>query len=687
MNGIDRAKELIKERNFEGLDDIWTDLITQPEIRLEEFFNITDTLKDNGESSRAVLLLELLSEHYETQQKYKRAIEIQRHILRYQPEDPKTCLKIIQLLKTAHADSTHLDEYLEFSGLTKGDPILKAIARFEEFLKYDIGNYFYFERYGMGEVVDVRPSRREIIIDFEKKKKHFLTISVANGLLLPINESHFLYKKYKQIDELKSLATSKPLDLAVMLLESVRTPLTASQIKGYLQGIVIDKELSKFWEKVRKLLERHDNVKVDGKTAKAYTYVASAADKESLAIKAFQKASIREKYRLAEEYAKKLKPVFGSLAPQIEHMASQALKSHPGIALDIFMLYQDLGKSDRLQYSIDDILTLNRPEQIITDMVNHEHQAKFLSILKERYPVDWSKRISNIMFESADFRVLDAAAELLATEPVTLTDIYQKIFIMPKQYPKQFQWMLKKIDGGVLREYQQPALIPRFIDCLDFVRGIKSTIMKILSLDKFDQMVGQATEKEVLRIRESIERSATFTEHEKKNFLRIIEHHFPLLFEKKVDVIYSTATALRQKKKELDHILNVEILENKQDISRAREFGDLSENFEYKAAKERQDQLYQKVKTIEWELQKTELIDASKITTDRVDVGTTVTLEKTADRSRIVYTILGRWDTDLEKNIISNEAPLARVIIGKKCGDVVDIEEIEHKIVEIDKAL
>jgi transcription elongation factor GreA len=200
-------------------------------------------------------------------------------------------------------------------------------------------------------------------------------------------------------------------------------------------------------------------------------------------------------------------------------------------------------------------------------------------------------------------------------------------------------------------------------------------------------MVGQATEKEVLRIRESIERSVSFTEHEKKNFLRIIEHHFPLLFEKKVDVIYSTATALRQKKKELDHILNVEILENKQDISRAREFGDLSENFEYKAAKERQDQLYQKVKTIEWELQKTELIDASKITTDRVDVGTTVTLEKTADRSRIVYTILGRWDTDLEKNIISNEAPLARVIIGKKCGDVVDIEEIEHKIVEIDKAL
>lgn len=686
MIGIERAKELIEQGNLDGLDDIWTDLIMQKDIGLEEFFGITDRLRDTGEVNRALLLLEILSEHCEAQGEYQRAIEIQKHILRYRPEDPKTREKIIQLLRTKYANSSHLDEYLIFSGLSRGDPILKAIARCEEFLKYDIGNLFYFERYGMGEVVDVEPGRREIIIDFEKKKKHFLTITVAKGILVPVNTNHFLYKKYRRVEELKSLVASQPLDLVVMLLESFRQPLSASQIKGYLQGIVPEKGLSRFWEKVRKMMEMHDNIRIEGKTAKVYSFVASAADKETQAIEAFHKASIRDKYRLAEEYAKKLRPVFDHLVPQIVQMGEQMKNTHPGIALDILMLYEDVGRLDRLHYAVDDILTTNQPENIVADMENHEHQARFLSVLKRKYPHGWNNVISNIILKSTDFRLLDSAAETLASEPNVLNDTYQKIFIMPKQYPKQFQWLLKKIETGVLSEYQKPALIPRFIESLDFVRGIKSTIMKILSLDNFDRLIEQATEKDANRIKASIERNATFTDYERKNFLRIIEHHFPFLFEKESDIIYSTATALEQKKEELNHILNVEIPDNKRDISRAREFGDLSENFEYKAAKERQDQLYQKVKTIESELQKTQLIDTSKTRTDSVDVGTSVTLENTQDRSRTVYTILGRWDTDLKGNIISNEAPLARKMLGRKCGDVVEIEEIEHRIVKIDTA-
>jgi transcription elongation factor GreA len=687
MKMIDRAKELIKERDFDKLDDFWTDLIMEKDIGLDRYFDVADTLRDAGETSRALLLLEILGEHYESQRDYECAVETQKHILRYLPENPTTREEIIRLYKTRHADSQHLDEYLEFSGLSKGEPILKAIARFEEFLKFDVGNYFYFERYGMGEVVDVKPIRREIVVDFEKKKKHFLTIEVAKGLLLPINESHFLYKKFKNIDELRSVAMSQPLDLVVMLLKNLRESLSASRIKGYLNGIVPDEELIRLWERVRKTLEKHDNIRVAGKTAKVYTYVESATDKQDQAIDAFHKASIREKYLLAEEYAKKLKTVFDILAPHIEQMGNQMQKTHPGIALDILMLYEEIGKPEALQYSIDDILAVSLPEEIMTDMANHEHQTRLLSIIKNKYPDEWINSTTSIVFKSGDSRLLDSAADHLKNAPGTLTDIYYKIFAMPKQYPKQFQWMLKRIETGVLREYLQPGLIPRLIDSLDYVRGVKSTVKNILSLDNFDRMIGQAAEKDALRIRESVERSATFTGYEKKNFLRILEHHFPQFFEKKSDIIYSTATALKRRKEQLNHILTVEIPENKKDISRAREFGDLSENFEYKAAKERQDQLYQKVKTIESELQITHLIDASKIKTDRVDVGTIITLENPKDESRIVYTILGRWDTDLERSVISNEAPLALAMMGRKCGDVVEIDGLEHKIIRIDRAL
>jgi transcription elongation factor GreA len=181
--------------------------------------------------------------------------------------------------------------------------------------------------------------------------------------------------------------------------------------------------------------------------------------------------------------------------------------------------------------------------------------------------------------------------------------------------------------------------------------------------------------------------SSELTAHEKSGYLRILEHYFPSMVEQKTDIIYTTEAALTRRKKELEHILTVEIPANKKEIGRAREFGDLSENFEYKAAKEKQEQLYAKVTLIESELQKARVIDPRMITADSASIGTTITLQHTQRDSIVAYTIMGRWDTDLSNNIISNEAPLAQSIIGKRTGDTVKVEGAEYRIIEIVKAL
>jgi transcription elongation factor GreA len=113
----------------------------------------------------------------------------------------------------------------------------------------------------------------------------------------------------------------------------------------------------------------------------------------------------------------------------------------------------------------------------------------------------------------------------------------------------------------------------------------------------------------------------------------------------------------------------------------------LSENFEYKAAKERQDQLFEKAKTIESELQRIQLIKPGKVNTHIVEIGTAITLEKADTEAVVTYKILGRWDTDLSNNVISNEAPLARSMLGKQIGDSITIEGIEYKISAITNAL
>jgi transcription elongation factor GreA len=584
-------------------------------------------------------------------------------------------------------ESTHVHDYIEISGIDKTEPIFKAIRKLEEFLKYDVGKYFYFERYGLGEVIETIPVRREIVINFEKKERHFLALDIARGLLTPIDSEHFLYKKHKNVSELKDLASSDPFALIKLLLKSFAQPLTAAQIKGYLDGVVEKKAISKVWEKVRKRLEKDDNVKVSGRTMKTYTYSETMVDKRKEAIAAFEKAPAHEKYLLAENYAKKMPALFKQIEPQLTELGNNVYKKEPAVALDIALLFDDLKIEGNLSYTLDDIFVQVKPEKIITKLNNVDHQKILLHVIKEKNPHRWPDILETVFFSTGDTKLLDEVVQHLQSSPQKLKNIYYAVFFVPKQFPQQFQWMLKKIQSGHLQEYRSPRFIPKLIDSLDYVKGIKATVSSVLSLEKFDAILHEAEEDDARRILKSITRNQTLLEYEKKDFSRIIEYYFPHFFSKEDETIYTTEVALRKKKEELYRIMTIEIPENKKEISRAREYGDLSENFEYKAARERQDQLYQKVRTLEAALKKVMVIDHETIDTSRVTVGAKVTLKNVQRGEHIHYTILGRWDTDLEKNIISSEAPIARSLLGKARGDRITLQNSEYEIAEIEKGL
>ncbi len=379
--------------------------------------------------------------------------------------------------------------------------------------------------------------------------------------------------------------------------------------------------------------------------------------------------------------------VFKRILPGLIETGNKVFKQEPALALDILMLCNDLKTEANLSYTADTILDMQSPEDIVKKLNNFEHQIILLKLIKEKNPEEWTDIFRKLIFTVNNFKLLDDIAENLKCVPDKLKDIYYTIFSVPRQYPQQFLWMLRKMQSGDLQEYLNIKFIPRLIDSLNYIKGIKTVVNKILSLENFDRILKQAKDEDARRILEIINNNEVLEDYKKKDFLRIIEHHFPHLIAKKIDIIYTTETALLKRKEELNKIITIEIPENKKEISRAREFGDLSDNFEYKAAKERQDQLYQKVRIIESELQKIRIIDPANISTDKVDIGTKIRLKNLQDGKPIHYTILGRWDTDLEKNIISNEAPVAKLLLNKVAGDYITINEVEYEIVEIEKGL
>lgn len=125
---------------------------------------------------------------------------------------------------------------------------------------------------------------------------------------------------------------------------------------------------------------------------------------------------------------------------------------------------------------------------------------------------------------------------------------------------------------------------------------------------------------------------------------------------------------------ELKRLREVERPKNVRDIEDARLQGDLSENAEYNAAKERQSFIAGQMADIEDRLSRAQIIDPSKLSGDKVVFGATVTLENSDSGDEVTYQIVGDHEADLAKGTISISSPIARALVGREEGDEVKVQ-------------
>ena len=155
------------------------------------------------------------------------------------------------------------------------------------------------------------------------------------------------------------------------------------------------------------------------------------------------------------------------------------------------------------------------------------------------------------------------------------------------------------------------------------------------------------------------------------------------------DKVLLTKSGVEKLQQERDNLINVERPKVIEELQLARSQGDLSENADYDSARDKQAQLEQRIKEIEYTLQNAEIISEEQMDLNIVKPGTTVTLldlsEKDAEPE--TYTIVGSFETDPVNGKISNESPLAKAVIGHGINEIVTVgvaNAYDVKIIDIE---
>lgn len=148
-----------------------------------------------------------------------------------------------------------------------------------------------------------------------------------------------------------------------------------------------------------------------------------------------------------------------------------------------------------------------------------------------------------------------------------------------------------------------------------------------------------------------------------------------------------TQAGLERLKAELHHLRTVERPQNVRDIEEARAHGDLSENADYDAAKQRQGFIEAQMQSLSAKIARAQVINVARIKGDRVVFGVTVDLLNCDSEEEITYTLVGEEESDASAGVISVTSPVGRALLGRVAGDVVEVRAprglIEYEILAI----
>jgi len=682
-------RTLLDAGNFEAIDTDFLSRIESDPLDVPFLLGAIRGVVQRKRTEQAQMLLDLMLEALSEDGAGAGRLGAAVSVLRFWPACATARRILFDGLKESYRDSPHFDALVKHCGFERAEDPLRALETLEMWLRFDEGSIVYMQAKGVGRVKEINLSLETVRVDFMGRDGAPMSLRIAEAarMLQPLPKGHFLRDTIENTAQLQRLAETDPGELLRRLFQSVNRPLNTAELKEMLSGIVPAQAWAAWWNRARQ-----DSRLVAAAGARTQlSWSDSAAQADAQVAEAFAKAGPRQKLEMAKKYLDRSEELGKTIVESLVEMARGAQDKEPGFALEIALTLESrIPASLRplVRMRADDFLSREDIVSIIRSVSDRALRRKAVSCVKQKRG-DWVDVYFSMLAQESDAQCLELVYDALSgAAGGRLSDMVTSVMKMPATAPGLFAWVCRELPRRTeLKAFAGASLITTVVSALQdlSMKEFHSQLRKLFDPGQACRIaVGNLKIEQAREILTMFDRDVGLEPFRKDEFLRDINTTFPKLNEPEHEVFYVTAEALEAKQEEFKRIVQHELPKNREEIIKAKEFGDLSENFEYHAARARQEMLSSRAKTLGDELNFARVIDFRTVDASQVNVGTSVRLAPAeAGGDEITVTILGPWDSDPSKNIISHLAPAARTLFGAKVGDTREYHGAQYRIAEI----
>lgn len=559
--------------------------------------------------------------------------------------------------------------------------------------------------WGFGRIKTVDTVFARFMIDFETKAGHTMDLAFAAESLKPIRRDHILARKALDPDQLRQMAATQHLELVKLVLTSYGGKATAEQIQQVLVPDVIRDDWKKWWDATRRELKQDGHFQVPLKKTDFIIYQAEEITLQDRLLQGLRAAKgLKARIAVAGEVLRNAHDLKdkAAAATEIITMLNAEIPSYqrtqPAVALEAIFARDDIREMAGLAPVEGEIATPaiwaqdTRLGPLLEELPSSKHR-RALETFKAANPDNWHAALQAAL-NSVSAKLAHELAGLLIQEGriEQLKETVARLISQHTASSELLLWLAKDRDDS-FADILGPEVFRAMLTAMerDQFNERRSNRLRDYILDDQEllvELIGSADFEVIKDLTRALQLSPSFDDMDKRSLLARIVKRYPAIqtlisgdqTRQEAPLVVSWES-LERRKNEYRELVEKKIPANSKEIAVARGYGDLSENHEYKAAKEMQKLLMRRKADLETQMVRARGTDFATARNDIVSIGTVVRATDLATSKEGHFTILGAWDSDPEKDIVSYLSPVAQSLMGHKAGDEVEFEihGVQHR--------